>query len=177
MEFQVWADGEKLDTTDGVPDKVQMMGMGDKGEDAYKRLLNFLETGELNNTTVTADVQPAKETEWGEPYEAFGSRTGSKKYIATTVLIDARTWIEMQANTHRQSVDMAFSDVTEATAEAVTEAIDVGAEHSLSEFPMPVLEIYMDNTSNHAEGRSRGVGVYRSSTTSIPVRVVSRVYR
>jgi hypothetical protein len=173
MEYQIFADGEKITSReDAVDINGKQMGR------AYDRLRDFIDRGSIEGVGTKIEVKPIDSHNWGEPYEAFGSKKGTVKHLVVDVRIRAKDWVKLQASAHGiESIQSAIKGATSSTVEDVRNAIDDNDAGTLSQIPMPVLEIYMDGTCSHAEGRSRGVGVLNSNQQYIPIRVASRVYR
>lgn len=173
MGYQIFADGEKITSyEDAVNINGKQMGR------AYDRLRKFIDKGSIEGLGNRIRVKPTDSHNWGEPYEAFASKKGTVKHIVVDVRVRAKDWVKLQASAHGiESVQSAIEGATTSTVEDVQNAIDNNDTGTLGQIPMPVLEIYMDGTCSHAEGRSRGVGVLNSDQDYIPIRVASRVYR
>lgn len=175
--YEVYCDGIEIDSRDDVTSG-ELGGLySEKRGRAYDHLIRFLQKQELDGVSV--DVQPAHEHGWGSPYEDFGKSGGSVKHIVTDTRIQAEHWVRLQGRAHGvpahadNITEQATENATQDTADWVEKCVN---NETPGNIDMPVLEIW-DGSCDHAEGRSRGVGVMQSDSEYIPVRVASKVYK
>lgn len=173
MSYQIFADGKRIRSReDAVDIKGEPMG------DAYDRLTKLLNKGQIDGFSGKIRVRPPQSERWGEPYEGFGRKKGSVKYVVTDADILAKDWVRIQSKAHNApSVEDAVGGASEKTVDSVKSAINENNVGKLKDIPTPIMEIYMDGTCDYAEGRSRGVGVLQSKREYMPIRIASRVYR